>query len=224
MKFFATLLFGAFIFYYADSRPFRVEQVPNGGKNQCLNCHTNGSGGSLNLFGQEILSNHLSSKNAAGNVIWSGALAKIDSDGDGFTNGQELLDPDGIWKIGDNDPGDPNNVGNPGNRNIVPVSVRDLFSVNSLANVIINSLSPNPVNEFINLQLEVKSDSKVVFQLFDMSGRKIAEIDRNYFTAGIYNISYPIQNLSANSLSNGSYILSVNSDKSSDFTIIKIAK
>lgn len=49
-------------------------------------------------------------------VDWSQLFAK-DSDGDGITNGAELGDPDGTWRIGDPNPqgvvsapGDPNNA------------------------------------------------------------------------------------------------------------------
>jgi len=219
MKYVLILFLGISLFQNADSRPFRADQIPNGSKNQCLNCHLSQLGGNLNVFGQEILSNHLSSKNAQGNVIWSEALAALDSDGDGFTNGQELLDPNGTWRIGQPDPGNPNNVGNPGNPNVVPVSVRDLFSRSSAGFVEINNVLPNPVKDVINMNLEVKQESNLIIQLFDLNGRKIATLDNRYFTIGNFSISYPINGYYLNS---GSYILSINSGNSFDFHIIKV--
>ncbi len=40
-------------------------------------------------------------------VQWGPALAALDSDGDGFTNGEELQDPNGTWEVGSAAPGAP---------------------------------------------------------------------------------------------------------------------
>lgn len=75
------------------ARPWRVDQVPNGNRFRCTLCH--------------VLPNVAGPKNAFGDAVgavvgrgskaefWSASLAQLDSDGDGFTNGQELGDPDG---------------------------------------------------------------------------------------------------------------------------------
>jgi hypothetical protein len=53
-------------------------------------------------------------------VFWSPDLAARDSDGDGRTNGEELLDPAGAWKRGDPNPGDPGIVTRPGSADPPP--------------------------------------------------------------------------------------------------------
>lgn len=79
-----------------DGRPHRVDQVPNGAVLSCATCHVSAAGGDArNPFGQTVESEFLSSVSDSGNVLWSPALASRDSDGDGFTNGTELGDPDG---------------------------------------------------------------------------------------------------------------------------------
>ncbi len=50
----------------------------------------------------------------AGNLVWQPALAVIDSDGDGRSNGTELLDPTGTWPTRPAHPGDPAQVTQPG--------------------------------------------------------------------------------------------------------------
>ena len=74
-----------------DARSFRVAQVPNANKFGCNTCHTSGGGTPRNPFGLEVQTNFL----VNGNVNWGPALAALDSDNDGFTNGQELGDPNG---------------------------------------------------------------------------------------------------------------------------------
>ena len=49
-------------------------------KNFCIVCHTMGSGGPLNVYGQDYFMN--------GNNV--SAIALLDSDGDQFTNNEEL--------------------------------------------------------------------------------------------------------------------------------------
>jgi hypothetical protein len=66
------------------ARPEYVNRVPNGTVNSCATCHT--APPALNAFGDDFL--------AAG-IAWTQALAAMDSDADGFTNGQELGDPKG---------------------------------------------------------------------------------------------------------------------------------
>ncbi len=91
------------------------EQLPNraytlssitGDQRPCITCHNNPDGGQgcvtssglpantapcLNPFGLDFRTN---------NKIWSQPLSQLDSDGDGFTNGQELQDPTGTWVYG----------------------------------------------------------------------------------------------------------------------------
>lgn len=90
-----------------DARPHRVAQVPNGSLIGCALCHNSPSGGDArNAFGLTVQNGFLSGRD----VVWGAELAAIDSDGDGATNGEELLDPDGSWAIGDDNPGDFANV------------------------------------------------------------------------------------------------------------------
>lgn len=87
----ASLLFTASV----EARNFRVNQLPrpNGGKFDCLTCHTSaGGGGPRNAFGQQVEAIVGGPQQVA---FWSAALAALDADGDGFSNGAELGDPEG---------------------------------------------------------------------------------------------------------------------------------
>ncbi len=68
-------------------RPFRVDRLPDGGKNfSCGTCHINpGGGGARNLFGRDWEAIAL----PAGDR-YIPAIANRDSDGDGFTNDEEF--------------------------------------------------------------------------------------------------------------------------------------
>jgi hypothetical protein len=83
-----------------------VGYIPNGTVYSCDACHFSG-----NYF--------LHDYGDAGRT-WTVDLARMDSDGDGFTNGEELQDPDGTWSRGQPDPGDPGLVTNPADPNDYP--------------------------------------------------------------------------------------------------------
>lgn len=86
--------------------------MPNGATFSCSNCHLNpGGGGARNAFG-EAVNSIVSGGNQS---FWTAALAAMDSDGDGFTNGQELGDPDG-----DGVANSTQSIANPGNANSTP--------------------------------------------------------------------------------------------------------
>lgn len=87
----------------ANAWDFDEDRIPNGEVFSCVTCHRSG-GNQLNVFG--------SAYRNAGDT-WTVALANADSDGDGYSNGTELLDPAGTWQTGQADPGSPSNVTNP---------------------------------------------------------------------------------------------------------------
>jgi len=72
------------------ARPSYVKYLPTSLKNYCNVCHTAPSGGPMNVFGDDYLRLGLDIN----------ATANLDSDGDGFTNDEELAA--GTF------PGDPN--------------------------------------------------------------------------------------------------------------------
>lgn len=82
----------------AFARANRVDQVPNN-EYGCDLCHN--STGGLTDFGFDSFDHTVD-----GDVQWAG-LAAVDSDRDGYSNGLELGDPNGEWRIGDPDPTGP---------------------------------------------------------------------------------------------------------------------
>jgi hypothetical protein len=115
MKLFTFLSMFVLVLYFTEeswAREKRVGQIPNGSVNTCANCHNNpGGGGPRNAFGQEVEANFLDGN---GDVIWTYALARLDSDGDGIPNGVELQDANALWSIGEDAPGILDRVRNPG--------------------------------------------------------------------------------------------------------------
>jgi len=100
------------------SRPTYVSLVPNGSVNRCSTCHDEQF--NLNPFASDFLDAGLS---------WTPALAALDSDGDGFTNGQELGDPKGTGT-----PIPSASVALPGDANNKPVLTPPNISITSPAN------------------------------------------------------------------------------------------
>lgn len=76
----------------AFARSFRVNMIPNGNVYGCQTCHLSaGGGGPRNSFGNDVFA---IVQGPTSTAFWSRVYNK-DSDGDGFTNGQELGDPTG---------------------------------------------------------------------------------------------------------------------------------
>jgi hypothetical protein len=102
---------------FAYNIPNRVSAINSEGLSKpCITCHNNADGGTgcvdgggvkpcLNLFGEDF---RLAER------VWTAALAAKDSDGDGFTNAQELQVLRGAWTLVDNTPGNPAYVTPPG--------------------------------------------------------------------------------------------------------------
>jgi len=77
----------------AQARNFRTSfYVPNGNTFGCALCHvSSGGGGPRTSFGEDV--NQFVTPNGS-QQFWS-RIFNLDSDGDGFTNGEEMGDPDG---------------------------------------------------------------------------------------------------------------------------------
>lgn len=115
MKQWLLILVGISVFAYtgdAQALPFRPGLLPNGFVNACSTCHFNpAGGGARNAFGQDV-DERVSPFGSE--AFWGPELAALDSDGDGFTNGEELGDPEGLWESGQPSPGAGPLVSRPG--------------------------------------------------------------------------------------------------------------
>ncbi|MCB9247822.1 MAG: hypothetical protein H6613_04405 [Ignavibacteriales bacterium] len=135
-----------------EARDFRVGQVPNGSKFSCNTCHTSGGGTPRNDFGLQIQKTFLVNESGQFNVNWGPLLASLDSDNDGVTNGQELLDPYGQWAEGDASPGSSDFVTSAGLSNSNPLSI---LTIN------FSGMTPH-VGQMLYLKVYDKTDMKEV--------------------------------------------------------------
>jgi hypothetical protein len=122
---FCLLLVGfllvAFLPPAGEARSCRPSLIPNGFRFNCSNCHLSSNGGGpRNAFGEEVR-RRINNSSSCLVRFWGPALAALDSDGDGRTNGMELQDPEGLWMPGDPSPGSLALVTNPGVFNSFPV-------------------------------------------------------------------------------------------------------
>ena len=93
-----------------------------GATRPCITCHSDPNGGTgcpnpainscLNQFGEDF--------QLIGGNSWSQTLALMDSDGDGYTNGEELGDPLGLWVSGMMTPSTCDCATNPGSPQDTP--------------------------------------------------------------------------------------------------------
>lgn len=177
-----------------------VTRIPNGSKNTCLNCHSSLQGGNNTVisFGAAFRTNQF---------LWNATLAKMDSDGDGFTNGQELQDPNGVWKRTDanKNPGTPSLVTNPSDKNSKPTSVEE---TQNYSFEILN-LFPLPVKEDFSLNLNVKIAGWLNISLYTIDGKFISSLYSGEKTEGEYNFNFNLYAQTNSTLINGIYFIEV---------------
>ncbi len=195
-----------FSFSLLISRSFRVSQIPNGNVGNCANCHINpAGGGAKNSFGSTVEASFLSS----GNVVWGPELAALDSDGDGFTNGEELQDPEGAWQQGSSAPGDPNLVSLPGDPNSVPAitSVNDIHGfVNEYK---LHNNYPNPFNPSTNISFSIAEPSEVAIRVYNSLGQFVNELTNQTYGPGTFTATWDAKSINGGKLSSGMYIYSI---------------
>ncbi len=200
-----------FSFSLLVSRSFRVSQIPNGNINACANCHIDPSGGgSRNAFGQQIESGFLS-PSGSGNVQWGVQLASLDSDGDGFTNGEELQDPFGAWTSGQPQPGNPNLITNPGNPNDFPTSVNLTSSIP--ASFDLSNNYPNPFNPATSISFGLPHPAHVKIEIFNSLGQLVSTPVNDFYPAGQFKTGWNGTDESGSPVSSGLYIYRMSTDK-----------
>ncbi len=203
------------------SREFRVSKIPNGGKFQCANCHTNpGGGGARNNFGQAV---DIRVTPNGGEDFWSATLASQDSDGDGFTNGQELGDPTGSWRPGQPDPGSFSSVSNPGDFNSRPPATDVAETVMPTSYRLMNNY-PNPFNPSTKIVFEIPQSENVSLRIYNINGELVRTIVNGNLPAGHYEKEWDGYNESGNSVTSGVYIYRLTAgkfDRSSRMILMK---
>ncbi|MEW6195753.1 MAG: FlgD immunoglobulin-like domain containing protein [Bacteroidota bacterium] len=201
------------------SRSFRVDKIPNGSKFSCSNCHVSpAGGGARNAFGQDV-----ESRVTPGGTenFWDPTLANIDSDGDGFTNGVELQDPNGTWTSGSI--GNFSLVTNPGNANSKPnpTSVENEFI--ALKYQLYNNY-PNPFNPSTNIAFEIAQPEFVSLKVYSINGELIKSILNENLPAGRFENIWDGKDESGNQVSSGIYLYRLTAgkfDKSARMILMK---
>lgn len=184
------------VFSLSDGRSFRVDDIPNGGIARCENCHVSPSGGgSRNSFGMQVGNGFL---DVSGHVVWDASLASLDSDGDGFTNGEELQDPDGTWTSGT--AGDPNLVTNPGDPSSFPNATSVQFYSGLPREYQLMQNYPNPFNPSTAISINLPENANVKLKIYDVTGQEVASLVNEFLSAGNYEF-----NFDGSSLNSGTY-------------------
>lgn len=182
------------ILFQLGSRSWRVTQVPNGSKFQCQNCHMSAAGGDArNPFGLEVQANFLVNDD----VTWNASLATLDSDGDGFSNGTELQDPTGSWRIGQPNPGVFSEVTNPGDPTSKPnpSAIKDLNG--NPQEFSLSNNYPNPFNPSTKIRYSVPLASDVNLTVYTVQGEKVFSLVNQHQEAGSYEVEFTAVSVSS---------------------------
>lgn len=192
------------------SRDWRPAQIPNGSKFSCANCHFDPNGGGpRNNFGSAVESRVTVNGHQE---FWGPSLANQDSDGDGFTNGQELGDPTGAWKVGQANPGNFNNVSNPGDPNSVPTITR-IASENIPTNYRLLNNYPNPFNPTTTISFEMPQSENVSLKIYSINGELVKILVDGNFSAGKFEKVWNGKDEFGNDVSSGIYFYRLTAGK-----------
>ncbi|MCX7737781.1 MAG: T9SS type A sorting domain-containing protein [Candidatus Kapabacteria bacterium] len=207
MKIFLTIIIAfflvAFVFQTSFSKPPRVGQIPNGAKFSCLSCHTSETGGARNPFGKEIEKNFLNKDI----VQWGSELAKLDSDGDGFTNGEELQDPNGEWKSGNSAPGNPDLVTNPGDERSKPNVNGIIDAVNSINDQYEINITQNINFSEIIISYSLNKNTTISLEIIDINGITVRFLENGEKFAGRHTNNWDGRDETGATIPNGVYFL-----------------
>ena len=207
---FKSLLVVGVLISTAESRSKRVSQLPNGSSFGCAKCHVDaGGGGTRTSFGEVVRTTFL---DANGDVIWNQALASNDADGDGVSNGAELLDPNGTWVKGTSNPGTPALVSNPGDPNsttnvemVNGVSIPESFSL--------DQNYPNPFNPTTTIYFNVAKAGEIQIRIFNSMGQVVRTLAHSSFQPGRYKVQWNGLDDFGQSLSSGLYIYRLDAEE-----------
>lgn len=131
-------------------------------------------------------------------------LAAIDSDGDGFTNGEELQDAGGVWTSGDI--GDPALVTNPGDINSFPTAT-DFEGIDALpSNFVLSQNYPNPFNPSTKISYFLPEASSVKLEVYNSLGQLIRVLADADLVAGSHVAFWDAQDQFGHKVSSGIYI------------------
>lgn len=185
------------------ARDWRIGQIPNGEKFSCGNCHIDiQGGGPRNDFGKLV---ETKVTPAGHEEFWNSTLAFQDSDGDGFTNGQELGDPNGTWRPGQPNPGSSSAVSNPGDPNSVPIPADVEEKQIPTAYRLLNNY-PNPFNPSTVITFEIPQSEYVTLKVFNINGQLIRTLTNENLSAGKYEKNWDGKNEIGHEVSSGIYI------------------
>ncbi|MGE5480783.1 MAG: hypothetical protein ACM3U1_10205 [Chloroflexota bacterium] len=202
---FAAAIFLTLSLQEASAVNKNVNQVPNGSKFSCQTCHAS-SVPALNSFGQEIKNGFY---DASRNVIWNAQLAGLDSDADGVTNGEELLDPNGVWKTGDPNPGEPANVYNPGDGSSFPnTGVYDGYFAKY--DYSISAISPNPAVFAAKFYVTMPRTGLFSAYVVSPNGGIIKKFSERALFEGVYPFEWDLRDEAGSPVASGSYSIIFN--------------
>ncbi len=166
-------------FTFLSARSYRLTMVPYGSNWSCNTCHTDGGGTPRNPFGQSVESITGSSEAS----FWGAALAVLDSDGDTFTNGEELQDTAGIWTSGTN-PGTASLVTHPGDATDYPATSAIDDGIPFMYALGYNY--PNPFNPSTMITYNLPITSHIVIDVYNVLGEKVATLVNENASRGSY--------------------------------------
>jgi len=126
------------------------------------------------------------------------ALAALDSDNDGKTNGEELQDPNGEWKTGDanlvSKPGDPSST------------TGVLLALVQPSQITLKQNYPNPFNPATTISFAIPQNALVHLTIYNSLGQPIRELMNGVSQRGEHSVAWNGLNSVGEFMGSGVYL------------------
>jgi hypothetical protein len=150
-----------------------------------------------------VEANYLDVPGSSGNVEWGPSLAALDSDGDGVANGQELSDPEGLWSIGQANPGNFTDITNPGDPSSVSAIRVSALIPNKFQ---LEQNYPNPFNPATIINFSIADLEEVRITVHNLLGQQLKVLLDETLSPGQYSTSWDGTDSGNRRVSSGTYL------------------
>lgn len=135
-------------------------------------------------------------------------LWPLHSDGAPYTNGQELRDPTGSWRVGQPAPGDPNAVTNPGDPTSAPATAVSKPGLEMEPTTFsLGHPYPNPFNSSTLISFHLPRETNVILDVTNLRVHLVKRLIAGQLVSGEHRVAWDGSDALGKSVPSGVYLI-----------------